>query len=70
MIRGASWARNHAAPITPIRYVTAKATGIRLVIAAVSAGDRPSRAIASLAVPIVADSVRAPAMTPAAVPAS
>ena len=32
--------------------------------------DRPSRAMASLAVPIVADSVSEPAMTPAAVPAS
>ena len=35
-----------------------------------SAAGRPSRAIASLAVPMVADSVSEPAMTPAAVPAS
>ncbi len=70
MIFGASWARNHAAPTTPMRYVTAKATGMRLIIAALSASGRPSRVMASLAVPIVADSVSAPAMTPAADPAS
>jgi hypothetical protein len=36
-----------------------------LVIAALSAAGSPSRAMASLAVPMVADSVSEPAMTPA-----
>ena len=47
-----------------------KGDGDAVVIAIASASGRPSRAMASLAVPIVADSVSAPAMTPAAVPAS
>ena len=70
MMRGPICARNQAAPTTPIRYVTAKATGMRLMSAAASAGGSPRRPMASLAVPMVADSVSAPAMTPAAVPAS
>ena len=38
MMRGPICARNQAAPTTPIRYVTAKATGMRLMSAAASAG--------------------------------
>jgi hypothetical protein len=43
---------------------------MRFVSAAASAAGSPRRPIASLAVPMVADSVSEPAMTPAAVPAS
>ena len=51
-------------------YVTEKATGMLFSSAFRSASAMGSFEIASIAVPIVADSVSAPATSPAAVPAS
>ena len=54
----------------PIRYVTAYATGMLFTSAAFSAGGRSRRLMASAAVPMTVDSVKAPASSPAAVPMS
>ena len=54
----------------PTRYDTAYATGMLFTSAAFSAAGSSSRLIASPAVPMTVDSVKAPARSPAAVPMS
>ena len=54
----------------PTRYVHAYATGMLLISAVFSAAGRSRRLIASAAVPMTVDSVKAPARSPAAVPTS
>jgi hypothetical protein len=54
----------------PMRYVTAYATGMLFTSAVLSAAGKDRREIASPAVPMTVDSVKAPASRPAAVPTS
>src|SRR6266540_2808234 len=62
--------RNHTVNAVPMRYVTAYATGMLFTSAVFSAPEISRLLIASAAVPMTVDFVKAPARRPAAVPMS